>query len=109
MAEAWDARRVVDNITRAVARARESQVPVIWVQHEGHDLPRESTAWHLVPELRPANGEIHIHKRFESSFEETDLEPVLAGLGATHLVIAGASTNWCIRATSYAALDRGMT
>jgi nicotinamidase-related amidase len=32
---------------------------------------------------------------------------VLAGLGVTHLVLAGCATNWCIRATAYAALDRG--
>lgn len=25
----------------------------------------------------------------------------------THVVLAGAATNWCIRATAYAALDRG--
>lgn len=28
-------------------------------------------------------------------------------LGATHIVLAGAATNWCIRATAYAALERG--
>ena len=31
----------------------------------------------------------------------------LAQLGASHIVLAGAATNWCIRATAYAALDRG--
>ena len=31
----------------------------------------------------------------------------LAARGATRLVLAGASTNWCIRATAYAALERG--
>ena len=25
----------------------------------------------------------------------------------THIVLAGAATNWCIRATAYAALERG--
>ena len=28
-------------------------------------------------------------------------------MGATHVVLAGAATNWCIRATAYGALDRG--
>jgi nicotinamidase-related amidase len=107
MADAWDAPRVVRNVARAVARARKGGIPVVWVQHEAPDLPHESDAWQLVPELHPAAGEARIHKRFESSFEQTGLEATLAGLGATHIVIAGASTNWCIRATSYAALERG--
>ena len=60
-----------------------------------------------MPELVPADGEMRIHKGFNSSFERTTLEDVLAKLGATHIVLAGAATNWCIRATAYGALERG--
>jgi len=35
------------------------------------------------------------------------LDEELARLGATHVVLAGAATNWCIRATAYGALERG--
>ena len=107
MADAWEAPRVIKNVARAVTRAREQSVPVIWVQHEGDQLPRDSSSWQLVPELVPAEREARIYKRFESSFEATKLEDELAGVGATHIVLAGAATNWCIRATAYGALDRG--
>lgn len=107
MAESWEASRVIKNLARAVERARKDGVPVIWVQHEGDDLPRDSNSWQLVPELTPEVGENRIYKRFPSSFEETYLEQILARLGTTHLVLAGAQTNWCIRATAYAALERG--
>ena len=107
MASSWDAQRVVNNVARAVERAREAGVPVVWVQHESDELSRDSATWQLVPELVPATGERRIFKRFPSSFEETSLEADLEQLGATHLVLAGAQTNWCIRATAYAALERG--
>jgi nicotinamidase-related amidase len=107
IAEAWDAARVIKNIARAVERAREQSVPVIWVQHEDDELRRDSPPWQFVPGLAPAEGEARIDKRFESSFEETNLGNELTRVGATHLVLAGASTNWCIRATAYGALDRG--
>lgn len=107
MAESWEASRVIKNVARAVERARDLGVPVIWVQHESDDLPRDSLPWQLVPDLIPAVGEKRIYKRFPSSFEETDLEDSLGQLGTTHVVLAGAQTNWCIRATAYAALDRG--
>ena len=107
MADSWEAPRVIKNVARAVERAREAGAPVIWVQHEADDLPRDSSSWQLVPELVPAVRETRIYKRFPSSFEETDLEECLAELGTTHVVLAGAQTNWCIRATAYAALDRG--
>jgi len=35
------------------------------------------------------------------------LDRELAKCNATHIILAGAATNWCIRATAYAALDRG--
>jgi nicotinamidase-related amidase len=107
MAESWESARVIKNVARAVERARENGIPVIWVQHQSHELPPNSNPWQLVPELVPTVGEARVYKRFPSSFEETDLETNLTEFGATHIVLAGAQTNWCIRATAYAALDRG--
>jgi nicotinamidase-related amidase len=68
---------------------------------------RGTPQWEFVPQLKPAEGEVRIHKRFNSSFEDTRLEAELKRLGVTHVVLAGAMTNWCIRATAYGALDRG--
>lgn len=42
-----------------------------------------------------------------SSSEQTLLEQELAKFGVSHIALAGAATNWCIRATAYGALDRG--
>ena len=107
MNDAWDAQRVIGNVSRVVERARSAATPVIWVQHSNDELPKGSSQWQWVPELVPAKGEALIHKNFNSSFEQTSLESELAKLGATHIVLAGAATNWCIRATAYGALDRG--
>lgn len=107
MRKAWQAEQAVANAARTVERAREAGVPVVWVQHADEDLPYGSPGWEWVRELVPATDELRIHKNFNSSFEQTALEDALARLGATHIVLAGASTNWCIRATAYGALDRG--
>jgi nicotinamidase-related amidase len=107
MRAAWDSARIIGNVSRAVARARAQHVPVIWVQHADQELVHGSAEWAWVPELRIAEGEPLIAKRFNSSFEQTTLEEELAKRGATHIALAGAATNWCIRATAYGALDRG--
>jgi nicotinamidase-related amidase len=107
VADTWNTTEVVGNAALAVERARAAGVPVIWVQHSDHELIHGSPEWHLVPGLAPAEGEPVIHKHFESSFEETELNDVLERLGVSHIVLAGAASNWCIRATSYGALDRG--
>ncbi len=103
----WQAERVVANVAHAIERARAQGVPVLWVQHSDDDMTIDSPAWQLAPQLVPAAGEPVIRKLFNSAFEETTLEHALAQRGATHIVLAGAMTNWCIRATAHAALERG--
>ena len=107
MSESWDASRIIKNVSRALERARAQGVPVIWVQHSDKELAYGSPEWQWVPELVPAEGEPVIHKQFNSSFEQTTLEEELAKLGSTYIALAGAATNWCVRATAYGALDRG--
>ena len=109
MANLWEKARVIENICIAVEKARAANIPVIWVQHEDDEdgLAHGTPDWEIVPELVPAEGETRIYKEYNSSFEETNLDEALAALGATHVFLAGAATNWCIRATAYGALDRG--
>ena len=70
-------------------------------------MPSGSAQWQWVPELAPAQGEPLVHKQFNSSFEQTSLESELAARDVSHIVLAGAASNWCIRATAYGALERG--
>ena len=98
---------VIANITVALDRARASQTPIVWVQHADAELVRGSTQWEIVDELAPLEGELHVYKRFASSFEDTDLDEMLSTLDVDHLVITGAQTNVCVRHTIHAALERG--
>ena len=107
MQNAWSATEVISNIVKAVEKARENQIPIIWVQHSDDELILNSPDWQLVPELIPFQGETRISKNYNSSFEDTPLEKELSRLGISHILLAGAATNWCIRATAYGALDRG--
>jgi nicotinamidase-related amidase len=107
MQNLWDSPRIIQNIHTAVEKARQQDIPIIWVQHAEEDLEYGSPDWEIVPELIPAEGETRIYKNFNSSFEQTPLEETLMELDAAHIVLAGAATNWCIRATAYGALERG--
>jgi isochorismate hydrolase len=48
-----------------------------------------------------------VHKTFGDSFEDTDLEDVLASSRVGHLVVTGAQTDECIRSTIHGAFVRG--
>jgi nicotinamidase-related amidase len=98
---------VVANVAELVEKARQSQVPVVWVQHNDKGLTRESDDWQIVPELSPGADEPKVDKSYGDSFEDTTLEDVLSRLGVGRLVVAGAQTDMCIRSTLHGALARG--
>jgi nicotinamidase-related amidase len=98
---------IVANIVALVEKARAAGVDVVWVQHSSDDLPSGSEAWQYVPELKRDDAEPLVHKTYGDSFEETDLESVLAARGIGRLVVAGAQTDECIRSTLHGAIVRG--
>jgi nicotinamidase-related amidase len=104
---AHDVDRVVANINTLVDKARTENVPIIWVQHSDDELAHGSEDWQYVAELARHNDEPVVHKRYGDSFEETDLEAVLAQRKVGHLVVTGAQTDACIRSTLHGALVRG--
>jgi len=98
---------VVANIGALVDRARDQSVPVVWIQHADEELEQGSAGWQVVPELTRAEAEPLVHKRFGDTFEDTDLEEVLAAAGVGRLVVTGAQTDACIRSTIHGAFARG--
>ena len=76
--QAYDRDNVVANIATLVDKARAGDIEVVWVQHTSDELPRDSENWQYVPELDQHESEPVVHKTYGDSFEETDLESVLA-------------------------------
>ena len=104
---AYERDAVVANVGSLVEKARQEQVPVVWVQHSDEGLARGSDDWQIVPELTPGEAEPVVEKNYGDAFEDTTLETVLASLGVGRLVVVGAQTDACIRSTIHGAFARG--
>ena len=98
---------VVANVAALVEKARQAEVPVVWVQHSNQGMAKGSPEWELVPELKRSDDEPVVEKIYGDSFEDTTLESVLAELKVGKLVVSGAQTDMCIRSTLHGALARG--
>jgi nicotinamidase-related amidase len=98
---------VVANVGNLVEKARQEDVPVVWVQHSSDGLAKGSDEWRIVPELSPDEAEPLVEKSYADSFEDTNLESVLSSLGVGRLVVVGAQTDECIRSTLHGAIVRG--
>lgn len=98
---------VVAKIEDIVEKARQEQIPVVWVQDSGESRAVGSDPWKIVPELTPIDAEPHIDKKYGDSFEDTTLESILSDLRVGRLYVVGAQTDACIRSTLHGAFVRG--
>ncbi len=105
--DGWQRDQVIDRIRTLIDRAKTAGAPVVWVQHEAGPFTPGSEAWQIVEEVRPTDGETVIAKNYLDSFADTTLRKELDELGVGHLVVCGAATDACIRATSARALIEG--
>ena len=105
--EAYDRDTVVANVGTVVDKAREAEVPVVWVQHSSDNLVQGSEPWEIVTELSPDESEPVVQKRYPDSFEDTTLESLLDELCVGRLVVVGAQTDECVRSTLHGAVARG--
>ena len=104
--DAYDRDAVVANIGALVDKARAADVGRV-----GPALRRQPPARQRGvgdrARAEPGRAEPLVQKRYPDSFEETDLESVLAARGVGRLVVAGAQTDECVRSTLHGALVRG--
>jgi nicotinamidase-related amidase len=107
LADAHDRDKVIANIRALVDKARADGVHVVWVQNNSDELQPETEAWRHVDELLPSDGEPVVQKAYGDSFDETDLEALLAARGVGRVFVAGAQTDECIRSTLHGAIVRG--
>jgi nicotinamidase-related amidase len=109
MKGAWREAEVLAAIADLAARARAAGAPVIYLQHEEPETPmaRGEPGWEIHPAVAPAAGETVVAKRASDGFYRTTLGSELKKLGVTRLAVCGAQTEFCVDATTRAALSAG--
>jgi len=110
-ATAQSLREAIEYINAAIALFREKRLPVVCVQHmdekeglvpgvEGFDLPEELT---ILP------SDLHIHKTYGNSFNETPLADELRALGVDTVIVTGFCAEYCVLSTCRGAEDLDLT
>jgi|FLYN01.1.fsa_nt_gi nicotinamidase-related amidase len=107
----YRAGELLERLRELIQRARDSRVPVIYVQHCGssprHTLHPNCPGWAIHPELAPEPGDVVIHKRFLDAFKQTTLRRELEARGIRRLVVTGLQTEMGVDATCRRAAQLG--
>lgn len=108
---AYKANDLLANVNSLTARARKSDVPVIYVQHTPDDpndsLHPDSPGHEIVPAVAPHPGEVVVQKAVADSFQDTTLRQELDDRGIQKLIITGMQTDYCVNATTRRAVKLG--
>lgn len=103
----WNMDATIANIKKAMAAAKEKNVPIILIQHvfpkdSGMPIFIEGTPNDQIAEeiLAEAPGAPIVQKADADAFYHTNLEEVLSKLGVEELIITGMMTHNCVVFTS---------
>jgi nicotinamidase-related amidase len=107
---AYQRDEVLAHINTLLAKARATETPVIYVQHDGpkgHGLEVGTDGWQISPVIAPQEGEPIVHKRASDAFYATSLQQELNERHIRHLVVAGGQTEICVDTTARRATTFG--
>jgi nicotinamidase-related amidase len=121
-----DGAALLGNLTKAIANARASKIPVIYVtvgfrpgapevsmSNKSFGGGKERFAqmnmdefMQVHPDIAPLPGEVTVIKRRVSAFTGSDLEVVLRAFGTKHMVLTGIATSGVVLSTLREAADK---
>jgi maleamate amidohydrolase len=122
---ACDLDRVVSAVARLLEEARRAQIPVVYTTVAYDEAGKQAaaafidkvpalvtleagTGWvEIDPRIAPYPGEPVVTKLFASAFFGTTLASLLVTAGCDSVIVTGASTSGCVRATVVDALQHG--
>ena len=106
----YDYEGFIERTTRLIETARNSQVEVVYVQHDdgpGTGFSLGDEAFEIADQVAPKDGEKIYVKCINSCFGNKDFADYLNDIDETELMIIGLQTNFCIDATVKSAFERG--
>ncbi len=99
--------QLLQTLSAVIDKARQTNVPVVYVQHNSSRFVEGGPAWPIHPAIAPQAGEVVVQKRTPDSFHKTNLRDELEEMGIKKLVIGGIQTEYCVDTTSRRAFTLG--
>lgn len=99
---------LLENINYLIEKARERDIPIIFVRHTNEGQLVENTdSWQVNPLLKAVEGDIYFNKKHSGMFEEKHIVKGLEKLEVKNLVITGLVTHGCVKAACLGAKAAG--
>lgn len=98
----------LENINYLIDKARERDMPVIFVRHTNDSILRESSdGWQVHPLLKSSGSDYYFNKKHSSMFDEESIVRELEKLPVSTLIVTGMMTHGCVKAACLGAKAAG--
>ncbi len=101
---------LLQRVSGLIATCRAAGLPVVYLQTcalAGQPYAKDVHGWEIHPKVAPRPADKVVYKVQSNGFEETNLHQVLAKLGTKTLITCGIWSEYCVTATSQAAMQLG--
>ena len=99
--------RFIETINQAIARFREKNEPVVFVQHQNKQLMIDTEEWEIDEQIKAKGKDWFFDKTEGDAFANPDLVEKLHQHGVTDVVVAGLVTHGCVSYTCKGGIKRG--
>ncbi len=94
-----DLEQVIQGVNERIAYYRKNDKPILFIQHEGEGLVKDSLHWELLPEIDARSTDIYMGKTHANSFYQTELIDILKSYHVQKIELCGAQTEYCVDTT----------
>ena len=106
----FNAEKVLKNIMYLIRKARNENVPVMFLQHCGSEKSpffKGTDGWNIHPSIKPETNDHVIEKIYSDAFLNTELNELLKQMGINNIVASGLVTEGCVDTTVRRAFSLG--
>ncbi len=107
-AHPYNEHKVIENIKKLIANARENKIEVIYVRHddgEGTEFEQGTYGWQIHDSIAPKDSERIFEKKYNSAFVKTGLKDYLQSRNIDTIMLVGLQTEYCMDATCKSAFE----
>ncbi len=94
-----DLRNCISKINKRIEMYRQSEKPIIFVQHNDNELVKGQADWLIIDDINTTDNDYYVQKTHANSFFKTNLKTILDENNVAAIEICGAQTEYCVDTT----------
>ena len=103
----YNERLFLDSVNAAIKAYRDSDLKIIFVQHNNNQLKSSTYDWEIDQRIDKHENDMVVQKKHGNAFQKTDLKQMLLDFKINSITICGLVSHGCVKSTCLGGLAEG--